>query len=146
MALTLSKEALNGEKAGQWFDRLQSLQITRRLGLMAMIAVALIGMGSSVVATFVLLGLWGLIATAAPVGWWSWLARTLPDDAEAGGGLMVAVVQVSIALGATVGGVLFDTNGYPSVFALSAGLLLLSGFLVCLTARANRTTAIGHTT
>ncbi len=40
MALTLSKEALNGEKAGQWFDRLQSLQIARRLGLMAMIAVA----------------------------------------------------------------------------------------------------------
>jgi len=40
MALSLSKESLNAEKAGQWFDRLQSLQITRRLGLMAMIAVA----------------------------------------------------------------------------------------------------------
>ncbi|MDV3468785.1 flagellar basal-body MS-ring/collar protein FliF [Stenotrophomonas sp. C3(2023)] len=40
MALTLSKESLNAEKAGQWFDRLQSLQIARRLGLMAMIAVA----------------------------------------------------------------------------------------------------------
>ena len=34
------KDSLNAEKAGQWFDRLQSLQITRRLGLMAMIAVA----------------------------------------------------------------------------------------------------------
>ncbi|UYB50499.1 flagellar basal-body MS-ring/collar protein FliF [Xanthomonas sp. AM6] len=40
MALALSKETLNGEKAGAWFDRLQSLQITRRIGLMAMIAVA----------------------------------------------------------------------------------------------------------
>ena len=40
MALTLSKETLNAEKAGQWFDRIQSLQIARRLGLMAMIAVA----------------------------------------------------------------------------------------------------------
>ncbi|MBT2767471.1 flagellar M-ring protein FliF [Stenotrophomonas sp. ISL-67] len=40
MALSLTKESLNAEKAGQWFDRLQSLQITRRLGLMAMIAVA----------------------------------------------------------------------------------------------------------
>ncbi len=28
MALTLSKDSLNAEKAGQWFDRLQSLQIT----------------------------------------------------------------------------------------------------------------------
>ncbi|MCW4455205.1 flagellar basal-body MS-ring/collar protein FliF [Flavobacterium sp. MXW15] len=40
MALALSKETFNSEKAGAWFDRLQSLQITRRLGLMAMISVA----------------------------------------------------------------------------------------------------------
>jgi flagellar M-ring protein FliF len=40
MALALSRDALNPEKAGAWFDRLQSLQITRRLGLMAMIAIA----------------------------------------------------------------------------------------------------------
>ncbi|WP_045736991.1 flagellar basal-body MS-ring/collar protein FliF [Xanthomonas sp. MUS 060] len=40
MALALSKETINSEKAGAWFDRLQSLQITRRIGLMAMIAVA----------------------------------------------------------------------------------------------------------
>ncbi len=40
MALALSKENFNSEKAGAWFDRLQSLQITRRLGLMAMIALA----------------------------------------------------------------------------------------------------------
>lgn len=40
MALALPTDALNSEKAGAWFDRLQSLQITRRLGLMAMIAIA----------------------------------------------------------------------------------------------------------
>ncbi len=40
MALALSKESFNSEAAGQWFDRLQSLQIARRLGLMAMITVA----------------------------------------------------------------------------------------------------------
>lgn len=40
MALALSKDSITAEKAGAWFDRLQSLQITRRLGLMAMIAVA----------------------------------------------------------------------------------------------------------
>ncbi|WP_305806516.1 flagellar basal-body MS-ring/collar protein FliF [Stenotrophomonas sp. YIM B06876] len=40
MALALSKESINAEKAGVWFDRLQSLQITRRLGLMAMISIA----------------------------------------------------------------------------------------------------------
>ncbi len=40
MALAISKETFSSEKAGAWFDRLQSLQITRRIGLMAMIAVA----------------------------------------------------------------------------------------------------------
>ncbi|UST98079.1 MFS transporter [Pseudomonas siliginis] len=103
--------------------------------LMAMIAVALIGMGSSVVATFVLLGVWGLIATAAPVGWWSWLARTLPDDAEAGGGLMVAVVQLSIASGSTVGGLLFDGSGYRLTFFASAALLVLAALMTWLTSR-----------
>ncbi len=40
MALAISKDTFNSEKAGAWFDRLQSLQLTRRIGLMAMIAVA----------------------------------------------------------------------------------------------------------
>ena len=103
--------------------------------LMAIIAVALIGMGSSVGATFVLLGLWGLIATAAPVGWWSWLARTLPDDAEAGGGLMVAVVQLSIASGSTIGGLLFDGSGYRLTFIASAALLVLAALMTWQTSR-----------
>jgi predicted MFS family arabinose efflux permease len=105
--------------------------------LMAAIAVTLIAVGGSVSATTVLLGVWGLVATAAPVGWWLWIARTLPQDAEAGGGLMVAVVQLSIALGSTVGGLLFDSSGYRSTFAFSAGLLLAGALLVFLTARAD---------
>lgn len=109
--------------------------------LMAAIAVTLIAVGGSVSASTVLLGVWGLVATAAPVGWWMWIARTLPQDAEAGGGLMVAVVQLSIALGSTVGGLLFDSSGYRGTFAFSAGLLLVGAFLVFLTARADRTTS-----
>jgi len=105
---------------------------------MTAIAVTLIAVGSSVSASTVLLGVWGLVATAAPVGWWLWIARTLPHDAEAGGGLMVAVVQLSIALGSTVGGLLFDSSGYRSTFVFSAGLLLVGAVLVFLTARADR--------
>lgn len=102
---------------------------------MAAIAVALMAVGASATATTVLLGIWGLVATAAPVGWWTWIAKTLPHDAEAGGGLMVAVVQLSIALGSTIGGVLFDHSGYQRTFAFSAGLLILGAILVFLTAR-----------
>ena len=73
--------------------------------------------------------MWGLVATAAPVAWWTWLAKAMPENAEAGGGLMVAVVQLSIALGSTIGGILFDADGYQSTFIASAAVLLMSAFL-----------------
>lgn len=103
--------------------------------LMAVIALALVSFGSSVATTTVLLGLWGLVATAAPVGWWTWLARTLPDAAEAGGGLMVAIIQLAIASGATVGGLVFDSSGYQATFELSATLLGMAAVLAFLAAR-----------
>lgn len=106
--------------------------------LMAVIAMALIPFGGWVVAVFVLLGLWGLLATSAPVGWWSWIAQALPRNAEAGGGLMVAVIQLSIALGSTVGGLLFDAAGYRSTFIASAAVLLLAAGLAWMTAVASR--------
>lgn len=103
--------------------------------LMALIAFALIPAGTWVMAVALLLGLWGFIATAAPVGWWSWIAQALPHHAEAGGGLMVAIVQLAIAVGSTVGGVLFDTLGYQSTFIASACLLMLAALLTFLTSR-----------
>ena len=106
--------------------------------LMALIAAALVAFGSSKAIVVALLGVWGLVATAAPVGWWTWLAKTLPDNSEAGGGLMVAVVQLAIGLGSTVGGVLFDMNGYESTFFASAALLLASAMLAFLVSRVQR--------
>ena len=103
--------------------------------LMAVIAVALIPFGAWVSAIVALLGLWGLLATAAPVGWWSWIAEAMRHNAEAGGGLMVAVIQLAIALGSTVGGLLFDSAGYRSTFAASSAVLLLGAFLAFLTSR-----------
>ena len=109
--------------------------------IMAAIALALIAFGKWMPAALVLLGVWGLVATAAPVGWWAWLAKSLPRDAEAGGGLMVAAVQLSIAMGSTMGGVLFDGIGYQATFAASAALLLIAAVLACLTARMERANA-----
>ncbi|ARM16090.1 MULTISPECIES: MFS transporter [Rhizobium] len=105
--------------------------------LMAIIAGSLIIFGDSVAPTAALLAAWGLFGTAAPVGWWTWLAKSLPKDAEAGGGLMVAVVQLAITLGATVGGLLFDMDGYQSACA-GAILLSISALLGYATSRASR--------
>jgi predicted MFS family arabinose efflux permease len=105
--------------------------------VMAAIGVALMAVGSSVAATAVLLGIWGLVATSAPVAWWTWLARSLPHDAEAGGGLMVAVVQLAIASGAVVGGILFDASGYRATFGLSAAVLLAASGVAWLAQKAD---------
>ncbi len=106
--------------------------------LMAIIALGLIPFGGSIVPVAVLLGLWGLLSTSAPVGWWSWLAKAMPHNAEAGGGLLVAVIQLAIALGSTVGGLLFDSTGYSGTFLVSAAILILASLLAIVTARATR--------
>ncbi|WP_205244701.1 MFS transporter [Comamonas sp. Tr-654] len=104
--------------------------------LMAATALALMALGNWTAVVVALLGLWGLAGTSAPVGWWAWIAKVFPQDAEAGGGLFVAVVQMSIALGSTVGGLMFDHSGYQSTFLLSAALLAICAVLTAMTARA----------
>ncbi|MGO7860090.1 MFS transporter [Rhizobium ruizarguesonis] len=104
---------------------------------MALIAVALSLFGGWVFATALLLALWGL-ATSGPVGWGVWLTRSMPRDAEAGGGLMVANIQLAITLGATTGGVLFDAFGYEATFLTSAGILVVGALLACLSYRLSR--------
>ena len=96
---------------------------------MAAIAVGLIGLGASPLATAGLLGLWGLFSTPSSAAWWTWLSRTLPDEAEAGGGLMVAIIQMAITLGASLGGWLVDRSGYAAVFGVAAAILGVSAVL-----------------
>jgi len=117
--------------------RLYSVLIALPLA-MAVIAVAFILFGRSPVLVGVLLAGWGLIGTAAPVGWSTWMSRVLPDDAEAGGGLMVAVIQLAITLGATAGGLIYDLSGYRSTFGLSALALCVSALLAMLGWREGR--------
>jgi len=106
--------------------------------IMALLALALVAFGRSTAITTLLLALWGLVATAAPVGWWTWLARTLPDAAEAGGGLIVAIIQLAIAAGAIVGGAVFDVRGYRATFELSAAVLSLAAVFALLTAHVSQ--------
>ncbi|KQP24792.1 transcriptional regulator [Methylobacterium sp. Leaf469] len=115
-------------------SRLHSLLVAMPLG-MAAIAVSLMALGGTPVAVALLLAAWGLIGTAAPVAWWTWLSRVLPDEAEAGGGLMVAVVQLAIALGATLGGLAYDASGYRSTFAVSAVALVACAVVAIMASR-----------
>jgi predicted MFS family arabinose efflux permease len=111
--------------------RLYSVLIALPLA-MAAIAVALTVFGGALVPVGILLAAWGLFGTAAPVGWWTWLSKVLPDDAEAGGGLMVAVIQLAIALGATLGGALFDASGHLITFTVAAAVLGASALVAAM--------------
>ncbi len=102
---------------------------------MTAIAFAVIAVGSWVAPVAIVLGLWGLVATCAPVGWFTWLARALPHNAEAGGGLMVAVIQLAITAGATAGGVLYDGIGYQATFIASGVFLFIATALTAITCR-----------
>lgn len=115
---------------------------------MGLIAVALLFFGEYLAVVAVLLAVWGLVS-AGPVGWGVWLSRALPNDAEAGGGLMVATIQLAITLGATAGGLLFDAYGYRSTFLMSAGILFIAAlfahlaFVVLARSSASVTTTAG---
>lgn len=133
LSLLLLLMGLAGVVGTWWVSHLLQTRLFSILSaiplIMAVIAVGLIVFGSSVYATAALLCMWGLFGTAAPVGWGTWLTRTMPDDAEAGGGLQVATIQLAITLGASLGGVLFDSVGWWTTFLLAAALLAGSSLL-----------------
>jgi len=89
-------------------------------------ALALVMLGRAPVADAVLVAFWGMAFGAVPVAWTTWITRTVPDEAESGGGLIVAAVQLAITLGAAVGGAVFDAAGAKGVFVGSAVVLLLA--------------------
>lgn len=132
---------------GTWlFGRFVARSLSATLILapiaLALIASGLVALGSFALPTAVLLTLWGVVGTGAPVAWWTWVARRFPDDAEAGGGLLVAVVQLAITLGAAGGGMLFDAGGYRATFLTSAALLVAGAIFAAVDARA--ASAGGH--
>jgi predicted MFS family arabinose efflux permease len=109
---------------------------------LAIIACALVAAGTLAIPTAVLLTLWGVVGTGTPVAWWTWVARRFPDDAEVGGGLLVAVVQLAITLGAGGGGLIFDVGGYRATFLTSAALLVGAAILAALDGRTERTSSV----
>jgi predicted MFS family arabinose efflux permease len=129
--------------AGTWCigrllgTRLFSILIVIPL-VMSILAVGLIALGAMPLAVTLLLVAWGFFGTAAPVGWGTWLSRTLPDDAEAGGGLQVATIQLAITGGAAIGGTLFDAVGWWGAFAFGAALLCGSSLLALAAWRTTR--------
>lgn len=82
------------------------------------------------VSSLMLTVVWGFIFGFIPVGWSTWIARTLADKAELAGGLSVAAIQFSIGLAAAIGGMTFDTFGMNGIFIIAAAFLCFAFILV----------------
>jgi DHA1 family purine ribonucleoside efflux pump-like MFS transporter len=98
--------------------------------LLAASVFGLIFMGSLITPTVVLLLLLGAAFAPIPVAWSSWTAHSAPENTETAGGLYVASVQLSAAMGAMIGGIVYDANGSSGVFALSGASWVLSALIV----------------
>ena len=98
--------------------------------LMGAVGLMLAAMGAAPLADSAMIALWGLAFGAVPVAWSTWLTRTVPDEAESGGGLIVAAIQLAIATGAAAGGAIFDMRGATGVFIAGGLVLLLAAAIV----------------
>lgn len=78
----------------------------------------------------ILVILWGFMFGFIPVGWSTWIVRTLADKSEMIGGLSVAAIQFSIGMAAAIGGSIYDHNGIEGVFVSSSFAFLCAIFLM----------------
>ena len=124
------------------------LERSMRLTMMLMpLTMGILGLGLVVVgggapvANTAMVALWGVAFGAVPVAWSTWLTRTVPDEAESAGGLLVAAVQLAIATGAAAGGAIFDVSGALGVFTGAGFVLLLAAVMIVLGIRPRTATA-----
>ncbi|EAB9861326.1 purine ribonucleoside efflux pump NepI [Salmonella enterica subsp. salamae] len=98
--------------------------------VLALSALTLIVWGSDKTVAAVIAIIWGLAFALVPVGWSTWITRSLADQAEKAGSVQVAVIQLANTCGAAVGDYALDNFGLLSPLALSGGLMLLTALVV----------------
>lgn len=97
---------------------------------LAVVSLGLFALGRSPAGVAAMMFLWGLVNSAIPVAWATWVTRGVRDEPEAGGGLMVAAIQLAIMLGAGLGGLLLDHFFIAATFVGGAALLVASALIL----------------
>ena len=116
--------------AGYLVTRSVSLTLSGMALLMSVTALVLVSFGGVSWLVAVGVAVWGLAFGSMPTGWSTWISRAVPDDAESGGGLLVATIQLAITAGAAAGGWMFDLQGAGGVFLSSGVLKLLAAITI----------------
>ncbi|CDN09030.1 purine ribonucleoside efflux pump NepI [Klebsiella quasipneumoniae] len=100
-------------------------------------AAALVLWGESKIVASTVAIIWGFAFALIPVGWSTWITRSLSDQAEKAGSIQVAVIQLANTCGAAVGGIALDHLGLLSPLVLSGVLMLFTGLLVAAKVKVN---------
>jgi predicted MFS family arabinose efflux permease len=116
-------------------ERKLALTLTLMPLVMGLVVAGLVLFGHQPVVAAVLIAFWGMTFGVVQVGWPTWLTRTIPDEAESGGGLQIATIQLAITAGAAAGGLLFDLTGAIGVFMGSSVITLLAALIALLAFR-----------
>lgn len=103
--------------------------------VLATSATVLVLWGESQVVASAVAIIWGFAFALIPVGWSTWITRSLSDQAEKAGSIQVAVIQLANTCGAAIGGVALDPLGLLSPLVISGALMLLTGLLVAVKVR-----------
>lgn len=121
--------------AGWLMERSLRFTLIIMPALVGAAALGMITLPLSIAGLTALVMLWGLAFGGIPVAWSGWVARTLPDEAESAGGMVVAAVQSSIAAGAAIGGLIYGLNGVTGVFITAACIMLTAALVIAFRVR-----------
>jgi predicted MFS family arabinose efflux permease len=100
------------------------------VGISAVLTIATVGTPAAAIAMVMV---WGVAFGAVPVCLQIWMHTASPPLFEAGSALMVSSVQISLAAGAAIGGVLVDHSGIGSAFLVGGAVCLAGGLVPLLT-------------
>ena len=98
---------------------------------MAVLLGLLLMFGHMIVPTLLIIMAWWFARSMMGVGANAWIADRFSDNVEGAGGVLVAVIQTAMMLGAILGGVLIDTSG-PGVPPIAGAIILVIGSIVTL--------------
>lgn len=129
--------------AGTWLGGLM-MERSGRLTLavmplvMGVAGLVLGGLHATSTLATVLVAVWGLAFGTVPVAWSTWISCAVPDEAETGGGLLVATIQMAITVGAGAGGMVLSAGGVGNAFGAGGLVLVLAAAFITFGLRERR--------
>lgn len=104
-------------------------------------ALALAAFGAIPIAAVAIIVVWGLAFGALPIATQTFMFRAASEALETGAALLVSLIQVAIALGATIGGLTVDGLGLVSTMVAGGIVMMLGAPVIAMLGRERRVVA-----